>query len=716
MTMMSSLKALLFASPANGAMTGTGAAAPVSGEGGDFAALLGSVAQPVATGDALPVPVPVPVPVPMSGPAGPVPTEGEAPSLPSPLPVDDIAQPVAPVAMQPVTQPEAMPPAALPFVIAPAEIAETPRPTLAEGDAPVRADRPLPQIPVADPATITDAEVEAAPVETGDEADEAAVETSDATPVATLPPAMTAALVPVAPPAAPAASPVAPTPEQVAVPKSTVGGTDKTVPAAPRLPSRGAMAATSTPTPAPSVKDGPLSASGVTTPARPVVAPPSPSIDDAPPKTALEAASSAPLQETAGTANDILLVSMPTPDAGSPDQQAVTVPSRGRGQASSVPPGETPDTVSDTPPISRPLPDAPASTRHAAAAPSQERGQASSVSIEPVRAPPAGMTPPVAPATPAPQAPPATVVAFAAAPSVRANKSAPDMAVETATQPIVAPVQPAPVRSEALSLLQLVRDHFIRRDSAEKAPQVTTSSTNDPIVADIPDATPSAPIPAALAASAPAMIASPIATSLAPVDLGGTLASQVVDMGVQGQWIDGLARDIAGLSAGGARGRFQVSSEHLGQVQVEIRPGATGTTVSLTVASDAARQALQADGDRLIADAALSAVRITDLRVERGPVSEAHRADTAGQQQSGSNGQSQAQNLAQNQAQNGSQGSGQGLGQGLSQGMGNNRSGQRDNFSGNHKGGSESAVLPSADSREGEGNGARRIASRARYA
>lgn len=272
---------------------------------------------------------------------------------------------------------------------------------------------------------------------------------------------------------------------------------------------------------------------------------------------------------------------------------------------------------------------------------------------------------------------------------------------------------PAPARSEALSLLQLVRDHFVGRDKVAAAPDSPGIAGHTPDTADNLLQTGSAPTVTALAPQPGPAPLTPVAPMLttAPVDLGGTLATQVVDMGVSGQWIDGLSREIASLSARGAQGSFQIDSGQLGRVQVDIRPGATGASVSLTVATDAAQQALQADGDRLIADAALSSVRIADLRIDRAPVAEAPRAETAGQQ----SGSSQ-QNPSQNQAQQGQSQVGQGLSQNLSQGAGQNRTPNRDNFAGNHKAASESAVLSQADSRDAGGDGAGRPAGRARYA
>src|SRR3546814_6945576 len=139
-------------------------------------------------------------------------------------------------------------------------------------------------------------------------------------------------------------------------------------------------------------------------------------------------------------------------------------------------------------------------------------------------------------------------------------------------------------------------------------------------------------------------------------------------MGVSGQWIDGLAREIAGVSANGVQGRFQINADQLGAVQVDIRQGSEGAAVSLTVASEAAEMALRQDSDRLRIDAGLSAVRIAEVKIERMPhVAEAAKADSANQQQSSQQQGSQGANAWANHGQNMAQSQGQAQGQGRSE-------------------------------------------------
>ncbi len=280
------------------------------------------------------------------------------------------------------------------------------------------------------------------------------------------------------------------------------------------------------------------------------------------------------------------------------------------------------------------------------------------------------------------------------------------------------PAAPVAAKPEALSLLQLVRDHMNRRatpvrDSADAAAPISDRTPDkaatavDPLVV----ATPAA-LHHGSEASVP-QAATPQAASLTPaamptVDLSASLGQQVVDMGVSGQWIDGLARDIAGLSANGAQGRFQINADQLGPIQVDIRQDGDGAAVSLTVASEAAEMALRQDSDRLKLDAGLAAVRIHEVKIERAPhVAEAAKADSNGQTGSQSNGQQGNASQQQGAWQGAGQMAGQSMGQSSSQG----RWQGRENNGLGHKAGSDPAVLNHGDTGDSAGD-----VRRARYA
>lgn len=248
---------------------------------------------------------------------------------------------------------------------------------------------------------------------------------------------------------------------------------------------------------------------------------------------------------------------------------------------------------------------------------------------------------------------------------------------------------------EPLSLLQMVRDHMTVR-----SPRAKESAANDMVAATasadtgasaalLSNLTPGATAAPVATAAPQATLAQPTAT-MPTVDLSASLGAQVVDMGVSGQWIDGLARDIAGLSANGAQGRFQINADQLGPIQVDIRQGSDGAAVSLTVATEVAELALRQDSDRLKLDAGLSAVRISEVKIERAPhVAEAARADSAGNQTSS---QQQSQQQGQTAGWQG-QGQGQGMGQSSAQSHMQGRGQSRENIASDLKGSGDAVVL-----------------------
>ncbi|MDE0946358.1 MAG: flagellar hook-length control protein FliK, partial [Sphingobium sp.] len=261
---------------------------------------------------------------------------------------------------------------------------------------------------------------------------------------------------------------------------------------------------------------------------------------------------------------------------------------------------------------------------------------------------------------------------------------------------LVAPLPvDTPIRAEAVSLLQLVRDHMTAR-AAPRQPTAAVQSTDT----DTEGVAPLAATPRADGTVAPTPIPMPVQpAAIAPVlptapaaDLSVSLGAQMVDIGVSGQWIDSLARDIAGLSANGAQGRFQINADTLGPIQIDIHQGEKGASVALTVATDLAEQALRQDGDRLRLDAGLAAVKISEVKIERAPAADTARSDQPGQNASGQPHQ-------------------QGAGQPSFQGQGQGRWQARENIAQSHKASDDAAVLNHADAGDGSRN-----AVRARYA
>lgn len=515
--------------------------------------------------------------------------------------------------------------------------------------------------------------------------------------------------------AAPQGAPMA------AAPSTTVGGRADAQPA--MLHGDGEMASlqpVAQPAPvAPSMADDmPAVVDRSPAPARPAVAP-TPATDAA---LRRESIVSAPATPVVGPVPVAQAAADPLPEtaspklAASPSVQNSAAPTVAPVIARAVAPATdaatvAPEPASDggptEPPAARPAVE-PSAARPAApiqARPVQPTALAESQASAPAPSPvidlkaPAAATPPVADAavaTPTPET---------------SEQPTERPALQDQSSPVRAQ---GPIRSEVVSLLQLVRDRMSGRTAppATPAPAIPAPPVERvaaPADSGRPATVDAAPIPAMPVAPPP--VAAPVAiTPAAPTpDLNAVLTGQAVAMGLDGQWIDGLARDIAGLAKDGAQGRFQINSPQLGPVDIAIRQGGDGAQVTLGVANEAAEAALKQDSDRLRADSALSAVRILDVKVERLTTSASDSArgeqssgqQSFSQQQGGSNQGHNAQSLAQS------------LGQGAGQG-GQGRASGQENLAAAHKAALDPAVINHGDG--DEAGDMARITGRARYA
>ncbi|MPT49285.1 MAG: hypothetical protein E2598_12860 [Sphingobium sp.] len=156
-------------------------------------------------------------------------------------------------------------------------------------------------------------------------------------------------------------------------------------------------------------------------------------------------------------------------------------------------------------------------------------------------------------------------------------------------------------------------------------------------------AAPSSSIPSVASSTAPSGAFSVALNNASGLSspVAAALNQQVIDLGVSGQWIDDIAREIASISANPGQGSFRIASPHLGGVKVDLMPGTHGTDIRMTVESELAHAALQKDQSRLLQDAELAALRIGDVRIERAPASDTTRNE------SHANGQHQGQATAQ---------------------------------------------------------------------
>lgn len=144
--------------------------------------------------------------------------------------------------------------------------------------------------------------------------------------------------------------------------------------------------------------------------------------------------------------------------------------------------------------------------------------------------------------------------------------------------------------------------------------------------------------------------------------LAAGTADRHLDLARQGAWLDGLARDIASVGGSSGTVRFQVSPEHLGTVQVELRHGDDGSAVTLTATNEASRIALADAQPQLIAEARAHGLHITSAQVDVGHGDGGSQRDS--QQQSNS---PQSDSLGHHTAQSGGFSSQTGGGSGTGQ-------------------------------------------------
>lgn len=111
----------------------------------------------------------------------------------------------------------------------------------------------------------------------------------------------------------------------------------------------------------------------------------------------------------------------------------------------------------------------------------------------------------------------------------------------------------------------------------------------------------------------------PLAPSgAAPVSsTGDMLNSHVIDMGVSGQWIDRMAREIATVADGGGNARFQLSPPNLGRIQVELLQANEKTDVRVIAETDEAARRLREGQAALEAHARVASLSLGSVSVEK---------------------------------------------------------------------------------------------------
>lgn len=135
---------------------------------------------------------------------------------------------------------------------------------------------------------------------------------------------------------------------------------------------------------------------------------------------------------------------------------------------------------------------------------------------------------------------------------------------------------------------------------------------------------------------------------------GAQLGEQVIDMGVSGQWIDRMAREITALAEGNGHSRFTLNPPHLGRLQVDLWQGQDMTSVRLVAETDEAARRLNEGRGALQADARMAAINLGSITVEKAAPSQesGHRpgGQPSGQMQQQMTGQGQGQGQSQDHA------------------------------------------------------------------
>lgn len=188
--------------------------------------------------------------------------------------------------------------------------------------------------------------------------------------------------------------------------------------------------------------------------------------------------------------------------------------------------------------------------------------------------------------------------------------------------------------------------------SVSKPERVEGAATPVSVVAAVPASNVVAPLATPIAEAAVPRIEA--AASTAP-QVGAVLSDQVIDMGVDGQWIDRLAREITQVAEGTGHSRFQLMPPNLGRIQVDLWQGENGGRVHLLTETDEAASRLRDGQSTLQADARLAALSLGQVVIERAASGnldgQRDQRDPQGQPQSQS--QQRGSDLAQNGQQQG---------------------------------------------------------------
>ncbi|MBB5984287.1 flagellar hook-length control protein FliK [Sphingobium lignivorans] len=222
------------------------------------------------------------------------------------------------------------------------------------------------------------------------------------------------------------------------------------------------------------------------------------------------------------------------------------------------------------------------------------------------------------------------------------------------------PVAPAPSSTATASSSE--------RPASFHASSEKGSSPARPNIGEAPSM--SAPVRAIVEGLPPVLqselMATPVRVVAGPApaeSAGAALGEQVIDMGVSGQWIDRMAREITDLAAGTGHSRFTLSPPHLGRLEIDLWRDGAETNVRLLAETDEAARRLAEGRPALQGDARLASISLGTITVEKAATQQdtAARDDRSGQPREGTNfagqsGQQHGEGDARGRAGHGQQG------------------------------------------------------------
>lgn len=192
--------------------------------------------------------------------------------------------------------------------------------------------------------------------------------------------------------------------------------------------------------------------------------------------------------------------------------------------------------------------------------------------------------------------------------------------VKTALKQAAAQV-PAPAEA-AQKAATVVAVPVIER--GQERPRVSRGSAEKPIApaspATLMPTAPSTPAVMPMVAPADQLAASPPAATQrlegAPAQPAEQAIEHELDLAHESEWLDRLARDIARSGASDGPMRFKLHPQTLGHLKVELTQGDMGTSVRLTVETEAARAILADAQPKLVAEARAQGVRIAQTDID----------------------------------------------------------------------------------------------------